>query len=155
MHRSRSPCKQSHHQLPAQLRLKPPPQTSSESPTSVTVLGHCWLGCRKGIRRVKNGGNGGRWALVSLDGVAPSQMVGVSASVNLPQYHKVQKFSSGTGSPGSSGKWAVKWLWWSVTETCLPLQQFKLTVLPAMASLNTQHQCHASVASVTQILSCQ
>jgi len=40
-----------------------------------------------------------RWALVSLDGVAPSRMVSVSASVNLPLHHKVQKLSSGTGSP--------------------------------------------------------
>jgi len=39
-------------------------------------------------------------ALVSSDGVVPSRMVGVSASVNLPLHHKVQKFSSGTGSPG-------------------------------------------------------
>ena len=38
------------------------------------------------------------------DGVAPSQMVGVSASVNLPLHHKVQKFSSGAGSPGWSRK---------------------------------------------------
>jgi len=45
-----------------------------------------------------------RWALVSPDGVAPSRMVGVSASVNLPLHHKVQKFSSGTGSPG----WLLK-----------------------------------------------
>jgi len=30
-----------------------------------------------------------RWALVSLDGVAQSQMVGVSASVNLPLHYKV------------------------------------------------------------------
>ena len=37
---------------------------------------------------------------VSLDGVAPSWMVSVSASVNLPLHQKVQKFSSGTGSPG-------------------------------------------------------
>jgi len=29
-------------------------------------------------------------------------MVGVSASVNLPLHHKVQEFSSGTGSPGWS-----------------------------------------------------
>jgi len=36
--------------------------------------------------------------------VVPSQMVGVSASVNLPLLHKVQKFSSGTGSPGWSWK---------------------------------------------------
>ena len=34
----------------------------------------------------------------------PSRMVGVSASVNLPLHHKVQKFSSGTGSPGWSQK---------------------------------------------------
>jgi len=40
----------------------------------------------------------------SLDGVAPSRMVGVSASVNLPLCHKVQKFSSGTGSHGWSQK---------------------------------------------------
>jgi len=31
-------------------------------------------------------------------------MVGVSASVNLPLHHKVQKFSSGTGSPRWSRK---------------------------------------------------
>jgi len=31
-------------------------------------------------------------------------MVAVSASVNLPLHHKVQKFSSGTGSPGWSRK---------------------------------------------------
>ena len=32
----------------------------------------------------------------------PSLVVCVSASVNLPLHHKVQKFSSGTGSPGWS-----------------------------------------------------
>jgi len=31
-------------------------------------------------------------------------MVGASASVNLPLHHKVQKFSTGTGSPGWSWK---------------------------------------------------
>jgi len=45
-----------------------------------------------------------RWALLSPDGVAPSWMVSVSASVNLTLHHKVQKFSSGTGSPGWSRK---------------------------------------------------
>jgi len=34
----------------------------------------------------------------------PSWMVIVSPSVNLPLHHKVQKFSSGTGSPGWSRK---------------------------------------------------
>ena len=41
-----------------------------------------------------------------------SRMVGVSASVNVPLRYKVQKFSSGTGSPCGPGKRAVKWLWW-------------------------------------------
>ena len=45
-----------------------------------------------------------RWAQVSPDGVAPSRMVSVSAFVNLPLHHKVQKFSSGTGSSGWSRK---------------------------------------------------
>jgi len=40
--------------------------------------------------------------------VAPSQMVGVSAFVNLPLHHKVQKFPSGTGSPGCSRKKGCK-----------------------------------------------
>jgi len=44
------------------------------------------------------------WALISPDGVAPSQMVSVSASVNVPLHHEVQKFSSGTGWPGWSWK---------------------------------------------------
>jgi len=59
------------------------------------------MGGRKGIRPVKNG-EWWRWALVSPDGVAPSRMVGVSASVNLPLHHKVQKFSFGSISPGWS-----------------------------------------------------
>jgi len=41
---------------------------------------------------------------IGWSGVAPSRMVGVSASLNLPLHHKVQKFSSGTGSPGWSWK---------------------------------------------------
>ena len=41
---------------------------------------------------------------ISPDGVAPIQMDGVSASVNLPLHHKVHKFSSGTDSPGWSQK---------------------------------------------------
>jgi len=45
-------------------------------------------------------GGGGQWALVRPNGVAISRMVVVSASVNLPLHHKVQKFSSGTSSPG-------------------------------------------------------
>jgi len=39
----------------------------------------------------------GTLALVNRDGVAPSLMVGVSASVDLPLHHEVQKLCSGTG----------------------------------------------------------
>ena len=42
--------------------------------------------------------------MVGPDGVIPSQMVCVFPSVNLPVHHKIQKFSSGTGSPGWSWK---------------------------------------------------
>jgi len=55
-----------------------------------------------------------RWALVSPDGVVPSRKVSVSASVNLQLHHEVQKFSSGTGSPGWSRKKGRKTVvvWW-------------------------------------------
>jgi len=42
--------------------------------------------------------------MVSPDGVAPSEMVCLSACVNLPLHVKVQRFSSGTSSPGWSQK---------------------------------------------------
>jgi len=45
-----------------------------------------------------------RWALLSPDGVAPSRMVDVSASVNILLHHKDQRFSSGIGSPRWSRK---------------------------------------------------
>jgi len=40
----------------------------------------------------------------SRDGVAPSRMVGVSASVNLPLHHKMLNYSPGTDSPEWSRK---------------------------------------------------
>jgi len=68
------------------------------------------VGWQEGHPACKNYGGWWRWALVtSPDEVAPIQIVGVSASVNLPLHHKVQKFSSGTGSPGWSRK--TKRLW--------------------------------------------
>jgi len=57
--------------------------------------------------------------LVSLDGVAPSRIVSVCASVNLPLHHKVQKFSSGTGLTGWSRKRAVKQLWCGVVMSVI------------------------------------
>ena len=62
------------------------------------------VGRQEGHPACKKYGGWWRWALLSPDGVAPSRMVGVSASVNLPLHHKVQKFFSGTGSPGWSRK---------------------------------------------------
>jgi len=66
-----------------------------------------------------------RWALLSPDGVAPSQMGGVSASVNLPLHHEEQRFSSGISSPGWSRKKGRKmvvvvglWLWWYLGCSC-------------------------------------
>jgi len=47
-----------------------------------------------------------RWALLCLDGVVPSWMVSVSASVNLPLHHKAH--------PGGPGKRVVKRLWCGV-----------------------------------------
>jgi len=59
-------------------------------------------------------------------------MVGVSASVNLPLHHKVQKFSSGTGSPGWSRKKGRKtavvwwwWWWWNTECQIIHLQQIQ------------------------------
>jgi len=48
-------------------------------------------------------------------------MVIVSASVNVPLHHEVQKFSSGTGSTGWSQKkgrkMVVVWWWWYLIFT--------------------------------------
>jgi len=62
------------------------------------------VGRQEGHPAYKKYGGWWRWALVSPDGVALIWMVGVSASVNLPLHHKVQKFSSGTRSP----RWSQK-----------------------------------------------
>jgi len=47
------------------------------------------VGLQEGHPGCKNMGGWWRWALVNPDGVAPSRMVDVSASVNLPLHHKV------------------------------------------------------------------
>jgi len=53
------------------------------------------------MRPVKKLGDGGGGRCLVRMEWRPS---GVSASVNLPLHHKVQKFSSRTGSPGWSRK---------------------------------------------------
>jgi len=69
------------------------------------------VGQQEGHQACKKNGGWWRQALVSPDGLVPSWMVSISASVNLPLHHKVQKFSSGIGSPGGPVKRAVKQLW--------------------------------------------
>jgi len=90
------------------------------------------LGGRKGIQPVKNMGGWWRWALVSPDGVVPSQMVGVSASVNLPLQHEVQKLSSGTGSPRWSWKKGRKTVVvvWFVVSGLIKMMLKMMTCLP-------------------------
>jgi len=72
------------------------------------------VGRQEGHPTCKKMGGWWRWALISPDEVAPSQMVGLSASVSLLLHHKVQQFYSGTGSPGWSKKNGHKWLWCGV-----------------------------------------
>jgi len=69
-----------------------------------------------------------RWALVRPCGVASSQMVSVSASVNVFLHHKVQKFSSGTGSPGWSRKKGHKTVVWWWCKLIIILISRRITV---------------------------
>jgi len=61
------------------------------------------------VKKWEDGG-GGHW-LVRMEWCPTG---GVSASVNLALHHKVEKFSSGTGSPGWSRKKGCKAVvvWW-------------------------------------------
>jgi len=88
-----------------------------------------------------------RWALVSPDGVAPSRMVSVSASVNLPLHHKVQMFSSGTGSPGLSRKKGYK----TIVCVCLveQLMSFNAEVVDLMLYTAIDYQSVSHVSKPT------
>jgi len=77
------------------------------------------------------------WALVSPDGVAHSRMAGVPASVNLPLHHKVQKFSSGTSSPGWSRKKGRKTVVVVVVVFSHPLHHHPWLILGCLSYLRT------------------
>jgi len=64
-----------------------------------------------------------RWALVSPHGVAPSQMVCVSASVNLPLHHKSRSSLLAPAHLGGPGKRAVKWLWCGLPTSINNIQE--------------------------------
>jgi len=128
-----------------------------------SVLWHCWLGGRTGIRPVKMGG-WWRWAMFSPDGVATSWLVGVSASVSLPLHHKVQKFSSGTGSPGWSRKkgrkmTAVSYVLYTAWQTkwpllrCLSLLQLLSLSLISVCVVQQHFICCLSAAQFTHFTS--
>ena len=68
---------------------------------------------------LKNGGLW-RWALLSLDGVAPSRMVSMSASVNLPCTIKSRSSLLAPAHAGGPGKRAIKRLCVCVFMFCLP-----------------------------------
>jgi len=64
-------------------------------------------------------------------------MVGVSASVNLPFHHKVQKFFSGIGSPGWSrkkGRKMVVVVWCTVVR--IKTECYMITFLRIIKVLN-------------------
>jgi len=71
-----------------------------------------WEGCdRKGIRH-KNGGIDGDGFLISLDGVAPTQIVSVTASCYPPLHHKSRRsFLLAPAHTDGPRKRAIKWLW--------------------------------------------
>jgi len=62
-------------------------------------------GRASGLKKMGGDGGSGHW-LVRMEWRPAGWSV--SASVNLPLHHKVQKFSSGTGSPGWSQKKGCK-----------------------------------------------
>ena len=75
------------------VQVTPLRRTVSSSPypnalvafSALTLL----VGRQKGHPACKKMGRWWRWSLVSVDGVTPSRMVGVSVSINLPLHHKV------------------------------------------------------------------
>jgi len=73
------------------------------------------VGQQEGDAVCKKYGGWWRWALVSLDGVAPNQMVSVSASVNLP-LHESRSSLLAPAHLGGPGKRAVKPLWCKYNE---------------------------------------
>ena len=57
-------------------------------------------------------------------------LVEFSRVVNLPLHHEVQKFSSGTGSPGGPGEKSIKRLWCGVVNSFVSNSKFaKLYVI--------------------------
>jgi len=112
-------------------------------------------------------GEGGHW-LVRLEW-DPAGFVCVSHPVNLPLHHKVQKFSSGTGSPGWSQKkghkTVVVWFYW-VTQIitvqfsepqciCMLKPGTKMVRCQNVQGMSPRRPIHVIQTSVAQTFCCQ
>jgi len=76
-----------------------------------SVLWHCWLGGRQGIRPVKNGGGGGGQWLVWIEWCPAGWSVCLSLLI-FPCTIKSRNCLLAVAHPGGPGKRAKKRLWW-------------------------------------------
>jgi len=67
----------------------------------------------------------------------------------FPLHHKVQKFSSGTVSPGGPGKWAVKWLY--VGGMCLMVCDMALCLQACASFCLLSQSCLSFQYSVERV----
>jgi len=77
------------------------------------------VGWQKGHPACKKYGRWWRWALVSPDGVVPTRMVGVSASVIFPCTINSRNSFLALAHPGDPRKRAVKRLWCGDGHVCI------------------------------------
>jgi len=114
-----------------------------------------FVGQQEGHSASKKMGAWWRWALVTPDGVAPIRIVVVSASVNLPLHHKVQKFSSGTGSPRWPEEMAEEQLRCGVVEDfdTAKLHTAFMPLLTATSTFRLWRRCQNFLTGVTYIVS--
>jgi len=110
-----------------------------------SVLWHCWLGGRKGIRSVKIWGDGwsGHW-VVWMEWHLPGWSVCLPLLI-FPYTIKSRSALMAPAHPGGPGKRAIKWLWcvvvvWmakslAITEQCTTLHQY--------LSIPQQPLCHS------------
>ena len=108
-----------------------------------SVFCHCRLGGRKGIRPdwpVKNGGGGAGYS----DGVAPSPMVGVSASVNFPHHHRHHKrftalFRDHPGEPVPEENFRTLWCKGRLTKADTSTIRMGATPFGLVTSVHLNH----------------
>jgi len=112
-----------------------------------------WEACGRKASGIKMGDDGGG-SLISPDGVALTQIVGVSASVIFSSTIKSRRrFLLAPAHPGSRGKRAVKWLCGCVCVLSVPVQLIAWKDCPKMiyyVSRGTISTCSLTHASILQ-----